>query len=371
MFALETVIAGEDLATFKSFSGREWSRDDPSHVEARRLATDLSDKLEEAVKASLEELWGSESVVLRKTKVLTQPKPKVPHFQDYLAVTIGINGQYAELVKYWIFFEGCRSEAAAKIGLSVVDHGRKPEFISLVKQIQEEMSLVRTLPRFQQISIQELSTWIVESIRSFPLSYNEFCNRLQPLLDSEVQRASKRRIDNLRDSMDGIEGEKDGTFGENQVEMLEAIEEKFPVNRIYYGPPGTGKTYTLNRLKQHYEPDRYRFVTFHQSYGYEEFIEGLWPSVVNGSVNYEIKPGVFQELCDEATRRSNESFAIFIDEINRGNVSKIFGELITLVELDKRAERVQGRKVAQRTQFNCHTPGENSLCPSMLIFSAL
>jgi len=342
MFASETVIAGEDIAIFKSFSGRAWSKDDSSHVEAQRSATELRRKLEEAVKASSDELWGYENVVLRKTKVLTQPKPTVPHFQDYLAVTIGINGQYSELVKYWIFFEGCRSDEAAKVSLSVVDRGRKPEFISLVKQIQDEMGLVRTLPRFEQISIQELSTWIVKSIRAFPLNYSEFCTKLQPLLDNEVQRASKRRSHNLRESMGENEEKDSETDSENQFEILEASEEKAPVNRIYYGPPGTGKTYILNRLKQRYEPDRYRFVTFHQSYGYEEFIEGLWPTVDNGAVNYDIKRGVFQELCDEAMRRRNESFAIFIDEINRGNVSKIFGELITLIEVDKRARESVG-----------------------------
>ncbi|WP_101101245.1 McrB family protein [Macromonas bipunctata] len=84
----------------------------------------------------------------------------------------------------------------------------------------------------------------------------------------------------------------------------------------------------------------YSFVTFHQSYGYEEFVEGLRP-VLNdaadaGEVAYEIRPGAFKELCRKARQAPNQRFAMVIDEINRGNISKIFGELITLIEPDKR-----------------------------------
>lgn len=123
-------------------------------------------------------------------------------------------------------------------------------------------------------------------------------------------------------------------------------------NRIYYGPPGTGKTYTLMQLlKRDYAPQNYCFVTFHQSYGYEEFVEGLRPVLINknesdverlvrendrGEVKYEIRSGAFKELCTVARQAPDQRFAMVIDEINRGNISKIFGELITLIEPDKR-----------------------------------
>lgn len=80
-------------------------------------------------------------------------------------------------------------------------------------------------------------------------------------------------------------------------------------------------------------------VTFHQSFSYEDFIEGIKPRVSgdgSDSLGYEIQPGIFKRLCDRARADKEHEYAIFIDEINRGNVASIFGELISLIEADKR-----------------------------------
>ena len=126
---------------------------------------------------------------------------------------------------------------------------------------------------------------------------------------------------------------------------------------ILYGPPGTGKTYatarrcvaicdgeaerenelTQSRFRELSNSGRVQFITFHESYGYEEFVEGLRPQT-DSDVGFRLEPtdGVLKRIVDRA-RTNEEPHVLIIDEINRANVSKVMGELITLLEEDKRA----------------------------------
>ena len=114
-------------------------------------------------------------------------------------------------------------------------------------------------------------------------------------------------------------------------------------NVILQGAPGVGKTYAANRLAYSImgekDKDRVMMVQFHQSYSYEDFIEGFRPaSEGNG---FEIKKGSFYKFCKRAAEDKENEYFFIIDEINRGNLSKIFGELFMLIEKDKRENSLQ------------------------------
>ena len=148
---------------------------------------------------------------------------------------------------------------------------------------------------------------------------------------------------------------------------------ELPKNMILYGPPGTGKTYhtvlyavaiieekslaevasepyeDIAKRYHHYkENGLIEFTTFHQSYSYEDFIEGIRPVMNNDSddvisdIQYEVSPGLFKDFCDRAKQSIQTNHVFIIDEINRGNIAKIFGELITLIEPSKRIGQLEG-----------------------------
>ena len=130
------------------------------------------------------------------------------------------------------------------------------------------------------------------------------------------------------------------------------------LNTIFYGPPGTGKTYlTAERcveicgapgradddVRERYHvlvaSGRVEFVTFHQSYGYEEFVEGLRPTPnEDGRAGFQLRAvsGVLKRIAERARDDGENAYVLVIDEINRANISKVMGELITLLEEDKR-----------------------------------
>lgn len=103
---------------------------------------------------------------------------------------------------------------------------------------------------------------------------------------------------------------------------------------VLYGPPGTGKTFVAERLARHLIGGGDGFaelVQFHPSYAYEDFMQGIRPETEDGQISYHLKPGRFMQFCEQARRKSG-TCVLIIDEINRANLSRVFGELMYLLE---------------------------------------
>ena len=191
-----------------------------------------------------------------------------------------------------------------------------------------------------------------------------------------------RNTDSYKPTFEFIESRTNDSIEEDpesypvsQKQKPKIMENHHPLNQILYGPPGTGKTWnTVNRavaiiddkpIDDYEHKDRketkerfdklkqagqIEMVTFHQNYAYEDFIEGIRPVLsetqktedgerVNKSdIKYKLSEGIFKRIAKHAeeNRAAKKNYVLIIDEINRGNIAKIFGELITLIEESKR-----------------------------------
>ncbi|MBP3822696.1 MAG: AAA family ATPase [Bacteroidaceae bacterium] len=111
-------------------------------------------------------------------------------------------------------------------------------------------------------------------------------------------------------------------------------------NIILQGAPGVGKTFLARKIAYQLigfkKDENIEMVQFHQSYSYEDFIQGIRPAATG---EFKVRNGIFFNFCENAKEHPEDTFVFIIDEINRGNLSKIFGELMMLIEYDKRSPR--------------------------------
>ncbi|CRK83014.1 McrB family protein [Neobacillus massiliamazoniensis] len=242
------------------------------------------------------------------------------------------------------------------------------------REMPSKQSLLRIVKECNKVGlvgfslIQNLRTWRGKEFVKVSIEEEIFKE-----VDGRLQEGVSTRLILKEDDSDALITEIKRNIevcSINAITRKEVLQLGFPKNQILYGPPGTGKTYNtvlyavaicdnksleslenlpyeqvLNRYNDLKRDGRIAFTTFHQSYGYEEFIEGIKPVISRQDDNstsdlkYEYTSGVFKNFCE--TAKNDQAFVVqpyvfIIDEINRGNISKIFGELITLIEPTKR-----------------------------------
>jgi MoxR-like ATPase len=195
-------------------------------------------------------------------------------------------------------------------------------FLDLADDLMHHMEIAGS-PVRDRLDAQSLLWWVTqaEPPEEWPTSQREdFIAYQQGRTKPPPPNGLEALADEL--TMDAAEVE----------EMLQLVSRK--KQAVFYGPPGTGKTFVAQKLAKYIAGDesRVRLVQLHPSYAYEDFVEGFRPDLVNGQPGFDLVRGPFMRVAEAARADPENQYVLVIDEINRGNVSKVLGELYFLLE---------------------------------------
>ena len=202
--------------------------------------------------------------------------------------------------------------------------------------------IIRSHPNYAEIDY----TCNKKSLSTALRWYEQYLSEIEELIDDEDSAADS-------DPYSKDDFLEEAFFTPEEYDKLKKLL-MYKKNVILQGSPGVGKTFLAKRFAYSVigkKDDRYiETIQFHQNYSYEDFIMGYKPS----DVSFELRTGVFYNFCDKAKRDPDHKYFFIIDEINRGNLSKIFGELMMLIEGDKRGEDNRIKLAYRNEEF--HVP---------------
>lgn len=282
---------------------------------------------------------------------------------------------FAEFLKKLVVFtqhlttnKSLQPDAARKLYVDTFEHSGFPSHINS-KTLCAVLYAAKpdTFPLVNDYVLGQLKKLIPKLDPKSPQSYVDTAAVLDGLLDAIGESRHFGMIDRIMAITSSEEITLDLTAAMSATiskQSAKSPEHNMPSkNQILYGAAGTGKTYhTVNEALKIIDPDylksssnrqdtkhrfdqlvkdsRIQFVTFHQSFSYEDFVEGISVKLQDkeaDQLGYEVKAGIFKQICEVAQQNNSQPYVLIIDEINRGNISRIFGELITLLEDSKRA----------------------------------
>lgn len=222
----------------------------------------------------------------------------------------------------------------AKKGLhTVIGRGVVTSEYKFVESIEDEYKNVHEIDWTHKGEWEHPGQAVMKALTNIT-SYPDYVDKLNSLFDIETEEdADVKEVEYTTYTKDDFLDEV--FMNESRYNVLVNLLRN-KKNIILQGAPGVGKTFAAKRLAYSMmgekDPNRVMMIQFHQSYSYEDFIEGYRPS----KSGFELKKGPFYNFCKEAEIDSDKEYFFIIDEINRGNLSKIFGELFMLIEGDKR-----------------------------------
>lgn len=266
---------------------------------------------------------------------------------------------YGDQLKNYLpesFYDEFLFQSSADLKESTKSYDKITNFMDIKTDLEKgPLSIKKILTREQVIKI---------GINLVDIIYKDF-EKLVPLYAFGISNKPIELLKNYYGDEEDVEVETGPTREEVLADIfmesvtfdeITSLLESDKKQVILQGPPGTGKTYVGQKMAQYLAQSdlRVEVIQFHPSYAYEDFIEGFRPSANEG---FELQDGIFKEFCAKAKANPEKKFVLIIDEINRGDLAKVFGELMFLLEYRHKEAKLAYSKKLFRIPENVYIIG--------------